>query len=149
MVHTKVEDYEEEKFYFHKIPAGFPFVDLQEYEDSVPIVNNVRKNYKFFTRAEIERSDAVYKTFGNLGNPTVDDFEEILRANHIQDCPMTSKYINNSKVICGPHAEIFISVITRTFEIIDKLFNKHTFLCLLFYFQSLYISVFSWGLYEK
>ena len=66
VVHTKVEDYEEEKFYFHKIPEGFPFVDLQEYEDSVPMVNNVRKNYKFFTRAEIERSDAVYKTFGNL-----------------------------------------------------------------------------------
>ena len=98
MVHTKVEDYEEEKSYFHNITEGFPFVDLREYEDSVPMVNTVRKNYALFTRAEIKRSDAVYKTFGDLGNPTVDDYEEMLRANHIQDCPITSKYINNSKV---------------------------------------------------
>ena len=81
----------------------FPFVDIQEYEDAVSRANNVRKNYEGFTSAEIKRADATYKALGRLGNPMVGNFEKMVCANQIQYYPITSKDINNSKVVFGPH----------------------------------------------
>ena len=68
--------------------------------------NAVVKNYEGFTSAEIKRSDAAYKALGLIGNPTVDDFEKMVRANQIQNCPITSKDINNEKFIFGPHLAV-------------------------------------------
>ena len=46
VVHTKGEDCEEWKVHFHNIREGFHSIDLQEYEDTVSMVNTVRKNYE-------------------------------------------------------------------------------------------------------
>ena len=64
--------------YFQNSPEGFPFVDLQEYEDSLSMVNTVRKNCEEFTSAEIKRSDTAYKALGRLRNPKVEDFEKMV-----------------------------------------------------------------------
>ena len=103
VVHTKGEDNEEGKVYFHNIPEGLPFVDLQEYEDSVSMVTTARKNYIYFKSAEIKRADAACKELGLLGNPMVDDFEKMVRANQIQNSPISSKDITNAKFIFGTH----------------------------------------------
>ena len=67
------------------------------------MVNTLRKNYKGFTSAEINRDDAVYKALGRLGYPTVDEFEKMICSNQIQNYPITSKDITNTKVRFGTH----------------------------------------------
>ena len=42
------------------------------------------------------------KALGRLGNSTVGNFEKMVCANQIQNCPITSKYTTNAKVIVGP-----------------------------------------------
>ena len=67
------------------------------------MVNTVRKNYEVFTSAEIKRADSAYKTLGRLGNPAVDNFENMVCANKIQNCPIAFKYVTNTKVIFCTH----------------------------------------------
>ena len=67
------------------------------------MVNNVRNNYEGFTSDKIKRDDAAYKALGRLRNPTSDNFEKMERSNQIQNFPINSKEITNTKVIFGPH----------------------------------------------
>ena len=103
MVHTNREDIKEEKVYLNNIPEGFPFVSLQEYDDAVSMVNTVEKKYKVLTSYKIKRDYAAYKALGYLGNPTVGDFDKLVHANQIKNCPITSKDITNAKVIFFLH----------------------------------------------
>ena len=61
------------------------------------------KKYKVLTSSEIKSADAAYKALGYLGKPTVGDFDKLVRANQIKNCPITSKDITNAKVIFFPH----------------------------------------------
>ena len=65
------------------------------------MVNTMGKKYQGFTSYEINRYNAVYKSLGRLGDPTVGDFEKNVRTNQIQNCPITSKDMTNEKVIVG------------------------------------------------
>ena len=67
------------------------------------MVNTVSNNDEGFTSSETKRDYSTYKSLGRLGNPTVYRFEEIVRANQIQNCPMTFKDITNKKCIVGNH----------------------------------------------
>ena len=69
------------------------------------MVKTVRNNYKGFTSDEIKRDDAACKELERLDNPTMENFEKMVRANQIQKCPNTYKYITNAKVIFGPPLE--------------------------------------------
>ena len=61
------------------------------------------KKYKVLTSSEIKSADAAYKALGYLGKPTVGDFDKLVRANQIKNCPITSKDITNAKVIFFLH----------------------------------------------
>ena len=62
-------------------------------------VNTVRKNYEGITNAEIKRADVEYKVSWRLGNPTVDDFDKMVRSNQIQNCPITFKGTTHANFI--------------------------------------------------
>ena len=50
-------------------------------------------------------ADEDHKALGYLGNPTGDNFENIVLANQIQSYSINSKDITNAKIIFGTHLE--------------------------------------------
>ena len=58
---------------------------------------------------------------GRLGNQIVDNFEKMVRANHIQNCPNTSKGMANTKVIFGHHlVGVRVKTVRRTPKWVDS-----------------------------
>lgn len=101
---------------FHKDENGLPYIDLGELsedaaamlvqtgsEDAVhAFVQTVQQNYGGYTKKEILRAKEARRTMGLVGYPNEQDFNGMVRANMIPNCPIDATDIANARDIWGP-----------------------------------------------
>jgi hypothetical protein len=66
------------------------------------MVNTVKENRDGYTNREFERSKVARRALGMVGYPSPADFTNMVRANMIQNCPVTPTDITTSNKIFGP-----------------------------------------------
>ena len=66
-----------------------------------------------YTKREFDRAKLARKLYHTIGTPTVANFKVALRGNMIQNCPVTSKYVQVAEEIFGPSVSRLKRMSTR------------------------------------
>ena len=65
-------------------------------------VQTIRGNYEGFTKKQVQRATLARRLMGMIGAPTERDYQDMVRQNLLQDCPITPSDIANAHTIFGP-----------------------------------------------
>ena len=69
---------------------GLHYLDLKDkHESGVELVTTIRDNFDGYTKHEVEGAVRAHCLQGMLGHPSQKNFEEMVCANLIANCPMT------------------------------------------------------------
>ncbi len=71
-------------------------------KENCMVVPTVRKNFEGFTKHEIKKAQEARRLQGMIRNPTNREFEKMVRAKLIANCPITAHNIKNANQIFGP-----------------------------------------------
>ncbi len=84
--------------------VGMPYLDVRELKAEVALcfVKTVRGNMEGYTAHKIEDVRAAQAAQVMLGHPTDQDFLGMVRANLIDNCPVTKSAVINANQIFGP-----------------------------------------------
>ena len=65
-------------------------------------VQTVRKNYKGFTKKQIQQATKACRKMGMIGAPTECEYQALVSLDLLKDCPITNTDIVNAHKIFGP-----------------------------------------------
>lgn len=65
-------------------------------------VQTVRKNYKGFTKKQIQQATKARRKMGMIGAPTECEYQALVSLDLLKDCPITNTDIVNAHKIFGP-----------------------------------------------
>ena len=90
--------------YFHKDKQGLPCINIYAsvYDVATTLVHIVRRNYKGFTKKDINAAKAACKLQGMIGSLSEKDYGGMVISNEIKNCPIDSTDVSNDRTIFGP-----------------------------------------------
>ena len=88
---------------FKRGPQGFPYVDMDEQQDAIMMVNTVRRNVKGYSTRQAQAAQEAYTAQSRTANQSERDFNLMVRTGSLRNCPVTPKALSDAKDIFGPH----------------------------------------------
>ena len=90
--------------YFHKDKQGLPYIDTDAsvYDAANTLVQTVRSNYEGFTKKDIKAAKAARKLQGIIGSLSEKDYGGMVSSNMIENCPIHSTDVSNTRAIFLP-----------------------------------------------
>ena len=77
---------------------GQRYLDRNEYA----LINTVHENFEGFTKREVNEAKMARDVQLRVGNPTDKQFNKLVSANKIRNCPILPQHIANASKIFGP-----------------------------------------------
>ena len=69
--------------------------------DPIMMINTVSENVLKFTKREVKDAEVAQQLYTMLGKPSMKDYLNMIRHNHIKDCPVTVKDVERALAIYG------------------------------------------------
>jgi hypothetical protein len=85
---------------FRRSQSGLYYYDTDNL--AVVMVNTVAENREGYTQREYDDAKQARRALGMVGYPSNKDFNNIVRSNMINNCPVTPKRISAANKIFGP-----------------------------------------------
>ena len=82
--------------------SGLHYLDLKDIEeDGVVLVTFIRENFEGFMKKQVEEAIKAHHFQVMLDHPSRKDFESMVCANLIADCPVTPEHISHTHQLLG------------------------------------------------
>ena len=80
-----------------------PFVDLRVPELAVSMVQNLREKFEGFTEREVRDAKLSRWVQSMVAHPSDTEFQQMVSARYLSDCPVNETAVSNSVTIFGPN----------------------------------------------
>ena len=84
------------------VTRGIPYIDLQEHQEGISMIETVRKNFEGVTKKQLNKAITARLLQRQIGHPPDKRYKEIMSLLH-QNCPVSVTDINNARLIFGPN----------------------------------------------
>ena len=83
--------------------GGMPYVDLRESESAISMVQNLREKFEGYTNREIKDAKLARRVQSMIAHPSDVDFQKMVSASFLKECPVNEADASNSVAIFGPN----------------------------------------------
>ena len=96
------------------VTEGIPFIDTRRCKkEGLCLIETVRKNFKGYSKKEIEKAVLSKTTQAMVGHPPTARFKQIVSDSHLAECPVDVNDVSRSVVIFGPDRSRLRGAATR------------------------------------
>ena len=81
---------------------GMSYVNLNESEAAMAMVQTVRYNYEGYTKREVKEARRARNVQAMIVHPTDEDYHTMVSHNCLRNCPVKPVHITNEDAIYGP-----------------------------------------------
>ena len=99
---------------FKKHSSELYIIDLKKETPMFSNVQTVEKNKSKFTKNQVDKAELARELYYRIGNPSIQDFKNIVKMKTIGNLPITVKDIENAEYIFGPDVYTLKGKSTRT-----------------------------------
>ena len=83
--------------------GGMPFLNLRESESAVSMVQTIRERFEGYTDREIKDAKLARWVQSMVAHPSDVEFQRMVSASLLSDCPVNEAHASNSVTIFGPN----------------------------------------------